>query len=279
MSDEIDTFEAKTGKSVIKVAGVCGKIPQAVSEANTAKELGFDCVLLSPGGLNDLSEDEMIERTKAVAAILPVIGFYLQPAAGGRIFTYSYWEKLCACDNVVAIKCASFNRYQTLDVMRAVALSPRSKEIAMYTGNDDNIVIDLLTPYKFVVDGKEYTSHFVGGLLGHWTVWTKKVVEMLDMLKEAAKKDSVPMELLTLATHVTDMNAAVFDTAHRFAGCIPGVHEVLVRQGLMEGNWCLNPHEVLSEGQAEELTRVCKYYPDLVDDGYVKENLHKWLHA
>ena len=218
----------------------------------------------------------MIERTKAVAEIMPVIGFYLQPAAGGRIFSYNYWERLCACEGVIAIKCASFNRYQTLDVMRAAALSPRSKEIAMYTGNDDNIVVDLLTPYKFVVDGKEYTSHFVGGLLGHWTVWTKKVVEMHAMLKEAAKKDTIPVELLTLATHVTDMNAALFDAANGYAGCVPGVHEVLVRQGLMQGIWCLNPDEKLSKGQPEELTRVCEYYPDLVDDAFVAAHLPEW---
>ena len=276
--DEIDKYEAKTGKVVARVCGVCGPIEQAVAEAELAKKYGYDAVLLSPGGLNAYSEDYMVERTKAVAAIMPVIGFYLQEAVGGRVFTYDYWSRVAAVDNVIAIKCASFNRYTTLDVVRAVACSPRKDEITLYTGNDDNIVIDLLTKYEFTKeDGTKVTKGFDGGLLGHWTLWTKKVVEMFERIMEEKKNDKIDASFLTLAAQVTDANAAFFDTAHKFAGCIPGVHEVLRRQGLMEGTWCLNPHEVLSVGQADEITRVSTSYPWLTDDDFVKENLAKWM--
>ncbi len=276
VSEEIDKFEKENDTVIIKVAGVCGPIEQAVKEATLAKDYGYDAVLLSPGGLNHMSEDYMIERTKAVAEIMPVIGFYLQTAVGGRVFTYNYWERLCAIDNVVAIKCASFNRYQTLDVVRAAALSPRSDEITLYTGNDDNIVIDLLTKYRFDKNGEKVVKCFEGGLLGHWTLWTHNVVNMLAKIKEEKKKDYISAEMLTLAAEVTDVNSAFFDTAHGFAGCIPGVHEVLRRQGLMENILCLNPDEVLSEGQAEELDRVHKAYPHLNDDAFIKENIESW---
>jgi len=277
VSEEIDKYEKKTGKVIVKVAGACGPVEQAVAEAKLAKEYGYDAVLLSPGGLNHLSEDEMVARTEAVAKIMPVIGFYLQTAVGGRVFSYNYWERVCAVENVVAIKCASFNRYTTLDVVRAAATSDRCDEITLYTGNDDNIVIDLLTNYQFEKNGQIVTKGFDGGLLGHWTLWTKKVVDMLAMLKEAKKKDSIPASLLTLAAQVTDANAAFFDAANGFAGCIPGVHEVLRRQGLMENILCLNPEETLSKGQAEELTRVHDAYPLLHDDDFIKENIADWL--
>lgn len=276
--DEVEKYEAKTGKTIVRICGVCGPTEQAVAEAKLAKKYGYDAVLLSPGGLNAYSEDYMVERTKAVAAEMPVIGFYLQEAVGGRVFTYDYWSRVAAVDNVVAIKCASFNRYTTLDVVRAVACSPRKDEITMYTGNDDNIVVDLLTKYEFTTpDGKKVMKEFQGGLLGHWTLWTKKVVEMFETITEAKKHDKIDASLLTLAAQVTDANAAFFDTAHKFAGCIPGVHEVLRRQGLMEGTWCLNPDEVLSEGQADEITRVTESYPWLHDNDFVKENLSKWV--
>ena len=275
--EEADKFEARTGKTVVTVAGACGKTEQAVAEAALAKRLGYDAVLLSPGGLGALSEDEMIERTKAVAAIIPVIGFYLQPAVGGRAFSYSYWERLCAIDGVVAIKAAPFNRYLTLDVVRAAALSERSGEIALYTGNDDNIVIDLISNYKFEQDGKIYEKSFVGGLLGHWSVWTKKAVEVFERCKAVRGMDAIPADMLVLANEVTDTNAAFFDTANNFKGCIAGLHEVLRRQGLFEGIWCLNPEETMSKGQLEEIERVYRIYPHLNDDTFIKENLNRWF--
>ncbi len=276
VSDEIDKFEKANNTVIVKVAGVCGPIEQAVKEAELAKQYGFDAVLLSPGGLNDMSEDYMVERTKAVAEIMPVIGFYLQTACGGRQFTYNYWERVCAVDNVVAIKCASFNRYTTLDVVRAAALSKRCDDITLYTGNDDNIVIDLITKYHFQKDGKTVEKGFEGGLLGHWSVWTKKAVEMFDKLKVEKNKDSISQEILTLAAEVTDTNSAFFDTAHNFSGCIAGLHEILRRQGLMKNIYCLNPDETLSEGQLEELNRIQEMYPHLNDDAFIEENIAKW---
>lgn len=276
VSEEIDRFEQKNGTVVVKVAGVCGKTEQAVKEAMLAKQYGFDAVLLSPGGLNDLPEDYMIERTRAVAAVMPVIGFYLQTACGGRQFSYRYWERICEIDNVVAIKCASFNRYTTLDVVRAAALSSRSEEITLYTGNDDNIVIDLLTKYRFQKDGKTVVKGFEGGLLGHWSVWTKKAVELFDRVKEEKQKELISTEMLTLAADVTDTNSAFFDTANGFRGCIAGLHEILRRQGLMKNIHCLNPEEGLSEGQLAELDRVCKQYPHLNDDAFIQSHIDEW---
>jgi len=271
VSSEVDKYENETGKTIVKIAGVCGKTEQATRETELAKALGFDAVLLSPGGLSDLSEDEMIERTKAVAKIMPVIGFYLQPSVGGRIFSYSYWQKICEIENVVAIKCAPFNRYFTLDVVRACAMSSRSDEITLYTGNDDNIIIDLLTDYKFEKDGKTVVKRFEGGLLGHWSVWTHNVVELFEKIKGA----SITPEFLTLAEEITDCNSVIFDAPNKFAGCIPGIHEILRRQGLINGIWCLNPNEILSDGQAEEIDRVCKMYPHLTDDEFVADFLKK----
>ncbi len=276
-AEEARAYEKSSGNTVVMIAGACGPVEQAVREAELARELGYDAVLLSPGGLNHLTEDQLIERTKEVAKVIPVVGFYLQPAAGGRLFTFDYWRRLCEVENVVAIKSAPFNRYQTLDVVRAAAMSSRADQIALYTGNDDNIVVDLLTKYSFTENGKTYEKRFVGGLLGHWAVWTKTVVEIFNMLKEAAKKDEIPASLLTLNAQVTDANAAFFDVANGFAGCIAGVHEVLRRQGLLEGIWCLDENETLSPGQAEEIDRVYRMYPHLNDDAFVAENLHKWL--
>ena len=276
VSDEINNYEKEHKTVIVKIAGVCGPTAQAAEEARLAKKHGYDAVLLSPGGLNHLSEDEMIARTKEVAKIMPVIGFYLQTAVGGRVFSYQYWERLCAIDNVVAIKCASFNRYTTLDVVRAAAVSERSEQITLYTGNDDNIVIDLLTNYRFDKNGTLVTKGFEGGLLGHWTMWTQNVVQMFKTLKDAKGKETIPAELLTLAAQVTDANAAFFDASNGFAGCIPGVHELLRRQGLMENIYCLNPNEVLSSGQAEEIERVCKAYPHLNDDEFISSHLDEW---
>lgn len=276
VSEEIDKFEQENQTVIVKVAGVCGPIEQAVKEAKLAKKYGYDAVLLSPGGLNHMPESYLIERTKEVASIMPVIGFYLQSAVGGRVFSYDYWEQIAAIPNVVAVKCASFNRYTTLDVVRAVAMSDRCDDITLYTGNDDNIVMDLLTKYKFNKNGCDVVKTFEGGLLGHWSVWTKKAVEIFHKTKEAKKQDRIPEELLTLAAEVTDTNSAFFDTANHFAGCIAGIHEVLRRQGLMETIYCLNPEETLSPGQAEEIDRVYKAYPHLHDDEFVAENIVIW---
>ena len=273
VSSVVDEYEKETGRIVVKIAGVCGKTEQAVAEAELAKSLGYDAVLLSPGGLNDMSEEYLLERAKEVTKVMPVIGFYLQPSVGGRIFTYSFWERFCEIDNVVAIKSAPFNRYFTLDVVRACALSSRCEDITLYTGNDDNIIPDLITEYKFTKeDGSEVSKRFQGGLLGHWCVWTNAVCKLFEKLKEGKASD----ELLSLGIKVTDANAIIFDAAHNFAGCIPGIHEILHRQGLMKGIWCLNPEEVLSPGQAEEIDRIYRMYPELNDDAFVKEFLKKY---
>lgn len=276
VSEEISAFEAEKNTVIVKVAGVCGETEQAVQEAELAAKYGYDAVLLSPGGLSHLSEEALLQRTQAVAKVMPVIGFYLQTAVGGRQFTYGYWEKLCAIPNVRAIKCASFDRYQTLDVVRAAATSPRAEEITLYTGNDDNILIDLLTTYRFEKDGKTVKKAFEGGLLGHWSVWTKQAAELFRMAKDARRQDVVPAGLLTLAAEVTDANSAFFDTAHRFKGCIAGLHYVLHRQGLMENIHCLDPEETLSPGQEEEIKRVCSAYPHLSDDDFIREHLPRW---
>lgn len=275
-AEEIEAFEQAHDTVIIRVAGVCGELAQAVSEAQTAKALGYDAVLLSPGGLNHLTEEELLLRTEAVADVLPVIGFYLQTAVGGRQFSYSYWQRLCEIKRVAAIKCASFNRYTTLDVMRAAAFSSRGDELALYTGNDDNIVIDLLTRYSFTENGVTKTKEFSGGLLGHWSVWTKKAVELFEELKQAKQSGQISPALLTAAAQITDINGVFFDTAHNFRGCIAGLHEVLRRQGLMKGIWCLNPEETLSPGQLEEIDRVYAMYPQWSDDAFVREHLEEW---
>ena len=273
VSEEIDAYEKSTGKVIVKVAGACGECTQAVHEAELARTYGYDAVLLSPGGLAHLSEDELVTRTKAVAEVLPVIGFYLQPSVGGRVFTYDYWARIAEIPGVAAIKAAPFNRYLTLDLVRAVALSSRRDDIALYTGNDDNIVIDLVTCYRFGGPDGPVEKRFVGGLLGHWSVWTRRAVELFEELKGTPDMARV----LTLANEVTDTNAAFFDTANQFKGCIAGLHEVLRRQGLLEGIWCLNPEEKLSPGQLEEIDRVYAMYPQLNDDDFVRKNLAKWL--
>jgi len=258
-AEELD----RSGRTIVKIAGVCGPIEQAVAEAKLAAKSGYDAVLLSPGGLGDLSEADHLARARAAAKILPVIGFYLQTAVGGRPFSYEYWRQLCEIDNVIGVKCASFDRYSTVGVVRAAAFSSRS--IALYTGNDDNIVTDLLTPYRFTVDGQTVEKRFVGGLLGHWAVHTRTAVGIFNRLKQAALEPQIPSELLRLAAEVTDFNSAVFDVRNGFGGCIPGVHEVLRRQGLLEGVQCLDPEEALSPGQAAEIDRVMAMYPHLCD--------------
>ncbi|WP_316810077.1 dihydrodipicolinate synthase family protein [Pedobacter heparinus] len=266
--------KAALDRPFIKVAGICGPTAQAVEEAKTALKYGYEMGLLSMGGLQDWTETEILDRVKAVAAILPVFGFYLQPSVGGRVFSYDFWLQFAEIENVEAIKVASFNRYQTLDVVRAVCHSSRREKIALYTGNDDNIVADLLTTYQFEVNGKIVEKEFIGGLLGHWAVWTQAAVRLLEEIKRCkANGYANAAALLSKGVQVTDMNAAIFDPAHSFHGCIPGIHEVLRRQGLLKGTWCLNPNEQLSEGQADEIERVSAAYPALIDDDFVKSFL------
>ena len=267
VADEIGKYEAETGKTIIRVAGACGEVAQACKEAETAKGLGFDAVLLSPGGLGHLTEEQLLERTAEVAKVMPVIGFYLQEAVGGRKLSREYWKKLADIPNVVAIKCACFDRYRTEDLVKGVMESERCDEVALYTGNDDHIVMDLLTPFGH--NGK--TKFFVGGLLGQWSVWTNRAVEIFHACKEARESGKIDANLLTVAEHLTEANGAIFDVAHKFHGCIPGMHYVLMKQGLMRGLWCLNPNEVLSEGQAEEIDRLWAAYPEVADDTFVQQ--------
>ena len=272
-SEEVKSSKIK--RPFIKVAGITGPTDQAVREAQVARSLNYDLGLLSNGGLPGYSEEQLIERVARVSEIIPVFGFYLQPAVGGRILSFDFWKKFAANQNVHAIKVAAFNRYQTLDVVRAVCQSDRVDDIALYTGNDDNIVADLLTPYRFEHNGKVVIKKFVGGLLGHWAFWTKKAVELLEQLKDIDPK-SIGM-MLARGIEITDSNAAVFDPANQYHGCISGINEVLRRQGLLKTNLCLEDKEHLSPGQAEEIDRVYSAYPHLHDDAFVKENLKNWL--
>ena len=255
----------------IKIAGICGPVHQAVEEAQIAKGLGYDMGLLSNGGLSGLSEAELLDRTRKVADVIPVFGFYLQPSVGGRTFSYEFWKEFAEIPNVHAIKIAPFNRYQTLDVVRAVCHSSRCEEIALYTGNDDNIVNDLLTTYQVNVNGQPVKKQIIGGLLGHWAVWTQKAVELFDEIKAVRDQDAIPASLLTKGQEVTDANAAFFDSSNSFKGCIAGINEVLARQGLIKGNWCLLDKEKLSPGQDNEIDRIYQDYPHLNDDAFVKQ--------
>ncbi|MGF1584260.1 MAG: dihydrodipicolinate synthase family protein [Bacteroidales bacterium] len=274
--EEFDRFTTNTGKPVIRVAGVTGRTDQALKEAGLALKYGYHAVLLSLAALKDSSNKELLDHCRAVARIIPVIGFYLQPAVGGRKLDVDFWRDFAAIDNVVAIKMAPFNRYQTLDVVRGVAESGRSEEIALYTGNDDNILVDLLTEYRITVNDRVIRKRVVGGLLGHWAVWTRSAVKLLENIRKPDYRENL-QELLSLNVSITDCNAAFFDPANNFAGCIAGIHEVLRRQGILEGLWTLDENEVLSPGQMEEIDRVYRQYPELNDDSFVSENIQKWM--
>jgi dihydrodipicolinate synthase/N-acetylneuraminate lyase len=254
---------------VVRVAGIAGATAQAAREAELAAELGYHAGLVSLAALREATVDQLIEHCRAVASILPVFGFYLQPAVGGRLLPYTFWRRLAEIGGVVAIKIAPFNRYQTLDVLRGVVDAGRAGDIALYTGNDDTILADLLTPFR--IGGVDV--RIVGGLLGHWAVWTRRAAEIF----ARARTSPASPELLTLAAEITDANAAFFDAANGFHGCIAGLHEVLRRQGLLAGRWCLNPAEDLSPGQREEIDRVYRAYPHLNDDEFVREHLDHWL--
>ena len=276
-AEEMDRADTGRDEPLVRVAGICGTTDQAVAEAEPARRLGYHAGLLNTGALSEADDDRLIEHCRAVCEIIPLFGFYLQPAVGGRLLGAAFWRRFAEIDGVVAIKIACFNRYQTLDVVRPIVESGR-EDIALYTGNDDNIVADLITPFRFDVAGRPVTRRIVGGLLGHWAVWTRNAVETLrDCHAAVASGDSVPAELLQRNVEVTDCNAALFDVAGNFAGAIPGVHEILRRQGLLAGTWCLDPNERLGTGQAEELERVCNAYPHLTDDQFVAEHLDEWM--
>ncbi len=275
--EEMDSADQNRKEPLIRIGGITGCTKQAVSEAEILVRHGYQAGLLSLAALQEADEQELISHCIEVARIIPLVGFYLQPACGGRELSYHFWKRFVEIPEVVAIKVAAFNRYRTLDVMRAVVESGRD-DIAMYTGNDDNIVLDLLTPYRFMREGKMVERRFVGGLLGHWAVWTKRAVELFQQCRLVAEKQSpISPELLSRNIEVTDCNAVIFDAANNFRGVIPGVHEVLRRQGLLAGTWCLNPDEQLSPGQKEEIDRLYQSYPHLTDDDFVAEHLDEWL--
>ncbi|MCF7762737.1 MAG: dihydrodipicolinate synthase family protein [Verrucomicrobia bacterium] len=269
--------DAASGCQTIRIAGICGPTPQAVAEASLARDLDYHLGLLSLGGMTHLDEDGLIEHCKTVANEIPLMGFYLQPAVGGHLLSVSFWRRFVSIENVAAIKIAPFNRYQTLDVIRAVAETGRAGSIALYTGNDDAIVQDLLARHEMEGPTGPVRLGFSGGLLGHWACWTRHAVKLLAECQHHRTQESIPSSLLTLAGQITDCNGAFFDTAHAFAGCIPGIHEVLRRQGLLDNLLCLDPSATLSPGQSSEITRVQRAYPDLNDDAFVREHLDEWL--
>lgn len=265
---------AQLDRPFIKIAGVSGPTEQAVAEAQLAKRLGYDLALISTNGLGDWSETALLERARAIGATLPLFGFYLQPAVGGRVLSRSFWELFAEIKQVHAIKIAPFNRYQTLEVVQAVGHSSRHDQIALYTGNDDNIVMDLLSRFEVQRPEGKVCLDIVGGLLGHWAVWTREAVRLLKHIHEIKQHDSmIPPDYLIEANRITDANAAFFDARNNFKGCIAGIHEVLRRQGLLKGIWCLDPEETLSPGQLKEIDRVYREYPDLNDDAFVRKFL------
>jgi Dihydrodipicolinate synthetase family len=275
-AEEMDRADRARVEPLIRIGGICGDTAQAVREAQLIAGLGYHAGLLSLAALKHVDDKALVRHCRNVAEVIPIVGFYLQPAAGGRLLSYRFWREFAEIENVVAIKIAPFNRYQTLDVIRAVAESGRP--IALYTGNDDNIVMDLLTPFVFQINGERKELRIVGGLLGHWAVWTQKAAELLrDCHAASSSPENICQDLIRRSIEVTDTNAAFFDAANNFAGCISGLHEVLRRQGLLEGIWCLDPHENLGRGQKEEIDRIYRQYPHLNDDDFVRQRLDEWL--
>jgi dihydrodipicolinate synthase/N-acetylneuraminate lyase len=264
-------------RPLVMIAGLAGRTAQACREAEIALEHGYHAGMLSLGAMRGASVDELIEHCAAVAHVTPLVGFYLQTAVGGIPLPMEFWRRFAAIDNVIAIKMAPFNRYRTLDVVRGVVAAGAEDRVALYTGNDDHIVLDLAVPFAVRRGRDEVTVRIRGGLLGHWSVWTQAAVDQLARLQRALATGAVDEQLLALDSRVTDCNSAFFDVAHDFAGCIPGCHEVLRRQGLLEGIWCLDPNETLSPGQREEIERVCREHADLSDDAFVAANLSRWL--
>ncbi len=277
-AESVDAYSAKTGRPMLKIAGVAGRTAQAEREAELATSLGYHACLLALKDMAGEPVDRLIEHCRAVANVMPLVGFYLQAAAGGGPLPLDFWRRFVTIDNVVAIKIAPFNRYQTFDVVRAVCEAGRENDIALYTGNDDTIVFDLLSEYRIISGTVPHRVRFAGGLLGHWGVWTRSAVELFERIQTLRNsKEPLPPDLLTLAQEVTDANAAFFDPAHGFAGCLSGINEVLYRRGQLPSPVCLNPRECLSPGQAGEIDRVHAAYPHLNDDAFVAEHLDAWL--
>lgn len=272
-----ETAHAHAGAAPILIAGLAGRTAQAIAEAKTAREIGYHAGLLSLAAMKGASEDELIAHAQAVAREIALVGFYLQPAVGGLVLPATFWRRFAAIENVVAIKTAPFNRYRTLDVIRGVIAAGAEDRITLYTGNDDHIVLDLVTPFTLTVDGRTTTVRIKGGLLGHWSVWVKTAVDLLARIHAAVATGAIPADLLALDAQVTDCNGAVFDVANDFHGVIAGCHEILRRQGLLDGIWCLDPAETLGPGQTAEIDRVCGAYPHLNDDAFVRAHLDRWL--
>jgi hypothetical protein len=261
----------------IMIAGLAGRTAQAVKEAQAARGIGYHAGLLSLAAMKGAGEDDLIAHAKTIAREIPLIGFYLQPAVGGIVLPATFWRRFAEIENVIAIKIAPFNRYRTLDVVRGVVEAGASERVTLYTGNDDHIVLDLLVPVTISHGGRQTIMRIKGGLLGHWSVWVKKAVELLEWLHAVAGLASIPRDILALDSQVTDCNAAIFDVANDFHGVIAGCHEILRRQGLLEGIWCLDPHETLGAGQKEEIDRIYAAYPHLNDDAFVREHRERWL--
>ena len=272
-----DTASSWTRRPLALVAGLSGPTRQALAEADIARGIGYHAGLLSLAAMKSASEDEIVTHCEAVAREIPLVGFYLQPAVGGVVLSANFWRRFAAIDNVIAIKIAPFNRYRTLDVLRGVYAAGALDRITLYTGNDDHILLDLVLPFDLRDNGDTVRTHIRGGLLGHWSVWTASAIKQFEMCKAARSRPSVPADLLALDARVTDCNSAFFDVANNFHGCIAGCHEVLRRQGLMRGIWCLDPAEGLSPGQMQEIDRVYNEHADLSDDDFVAANLAKWL--
>ena len=273
----IDAARDWSTRPVVMIAGLSGSTAQAGDEAQLARDLGYHAGMLSLAAMKGASPDELIAHCTAVAAQIPLVGFYLQTAVGGIALPQEFWRRFAAIDNVVAIKVAPFNRYRTLDVVRGVVAARAEEKVTLYTGNDDHIVLDLAAPFAVMRGVHEIRVRIKGGLLGHWSVWTRRAVELHARIQAAVAAGNIDDDLLALDARVTDCNSALFDVAHDFAGCIPGCHEILHRQGLLEGIWCLDPKETLSPGQQEEIDRVCREHADLCDDEFVRANLARWL--
>jgi hypothetical protein len=275
-AEEMDRADARRTEPFIRIGGICGATDQALREAEMLARLRYHAGLLSLAALRGADDEALIAHCEAIAARIPLVGFYLQASVGGRPLTYAFWRRFAEIPSVVAIKIAPFNRYQTLDVVRAVVDAGRD-DIALYTGNDDSIVHDLVTPFRFSVNDKQAERRIAGGLLGHWAVWTKGAVRLLEDCRAAGRESCVPADLLQRGIEITDANAAFFDAPNNFAGCIAGIQEVLRRQGLVRSARCLDPNERLSPGQSIEIDRVCRAYPHLADDDFIRENLDEWM--
>lgn len=273
--ETVKSFELEKSCRLVNIAGICGPTTQALKEAALARDLGYDVGLLSLAALGEATNPQLIDHCRRIAEIIPLFGFYLQPAVGGRVLDYGFWREFFEIEHIVAVKVAPFNRYQTLDVVRALAMSGRHQEIALYTGNDDNFVADLMTEFRL---NNRVSVQFAGGLLGQWAVWTRCAVELLAAVRECRQsRGSGAYDLLARSAEMIDANGAIFDVHHNFAGCIAGLNEILRRQGLMAGRWCIDPNEDLSPGQMEEIDRIYKGYPQLNDDEFVSQNLDRWL--